>query len=193
MTGRSSTLTLEPSAGISRQQLAGDLGTIGIQQGDQLAVGVSFKSLGRVEGGPETFIDALTDTVGPDGTVLMNTFTEFFNRTEVRAGWTDYVFDVDTTIANTGVVPEFFRRREGSFRSRHPTNSVAAIGKHADYLTRDHDEHAPAYLPFARLSELGGKYLAVGIGNKLPGFRHQAQYAAGLLAARGESRSSTFM
>ncbi len=111
----------------------------------------------------------------------MNTFTEFFNPVEVRAGWTDYVFDVDSTAVNTGIVPECFRKREGSIRSRHPTSSVAALGKCADYLTRAHDERAPAYLPFARLADLCGKYVAIGIGDKLAGLRHHAQWSAGLL------------
>ena len=111
----------------------------------------------------------------------MNAFTEFFYRTEIERGWVDYVFDADSTEVNTGIVPEMLRQRKESVRSRHPTHSVAAIGKYAEYLTSGHDEHADAYLPYARLAEIGGKYLAIGIGDRLVGFRHQAQHVAGLL------------
>ena len=112
---------------------------------------------------------------------MMNTYTEFFYRTEVELGWVDYVFDADSTRANTGIVPEVFRQRKESIRSRHPTNSVAASGRYASYLTRSHDEGAGAYSPYEKLAEIGGKYLAIGIGDRLVGFRHQAQYTAGLL------------
>ena len=155
--------------------------TLGVQKGDHLAVGLSFKSLGHLEDGPDTFVDALLDALGPDGTLMMNTYTEFFYRTEVELGWVDYVFDADSSRVNTGIVPEIFRQRKESIRSRHPTNSVAASGKYADYLTEGHDEEAAAYLPYARLSDIGGKYLAIGIGDRLVGFRHQAQHAARLL------------
>ena len=38
-----------------------------------------------------------------------------------------------------------------------------------------------AYLPYAILSDIGGKYVAIGIGDRLVGLRHQAQHAAGVL------------
>ncbi len=165
----------------TKHQIRDSLIRMGIRNGDHLAVGVSFRSLGPVDGGPETFIDALIDTVGPDGTVMMNTHTRFFNPAEIRLGWTDYVFDVSSTPCITGAVAEQFRRKQGARRSRHPTFSIAAIGKYAGFLVDEHDENAEAYLPFKKLSEIGGKYLAAGIGFKLAGFRHCAQQSAGLL------------
>ena len=166
---------------ITKQQIMSNLEAIGVQKGDNLAVGLSFKSIGYVKGGPETFIDALVEAVGSTGTIMMNTYTEFFYITEIRLGWTNYVFEPDLTKVTTGIVPEMFRRYKNSIRSRHPTTSVAAIGKFAKYITDGHDEHASAYLPYYRLTEINGKYLAIGIGDKLAGFRHQAQHAAGLL------------
>ncbi len=166
---------------VSRADLVRDLKTIGVRRGDHLAVGVAYKRVGSVEGGPGALIDALVEAVGPDGTLMMNTFTEFFYEVEVARGWVDYVFDVDSTRGITGIVPETLRMRLDSLRSRHPTNSVAATGMRADFLTQGHDECADAYLPYARLAQVGGKYLAVGIGDRLVGFRHQAQHAAGLL------------
>ena len=99
----------------------------------------------------------------------------------VQQGWVDYVFDLDSTKVNTGIVPEVFRHRKGAIRSRHPTLSVGAMGKYAEFLTQRHDEQASAYLPYARLSEIDGKYLAIGIRDRLVGLRHRAQSAAGLL------------
>jgi len=166
---------------ISRQRIIDDLKKIGVEKGDHLGIGLSFKRIGHIIGGPETFIDAVLEAIGPDGTLMMNTYTEFFYLTELRLGWTDYIFDVNSTEVNTGIVPETFRKREKSIRSRHPTNSNTALGKFAQFLTEDHDENASAYLPYSKLASINGKYLAIGIGDRMVGFRHRAQYEAGLL------------
>ncbi len=172
-----------PETVISKQRIISDLENMGIRKGDHVALGISLKSIGYVEGGPEAFIDALLESVGPDGTIMMNTHTKFFRPTSrVKGGKTRYIFDFRSTKAVTGIVPETFRHRGNAIRSRHPTSSVAALGKHAKYLTEDHDEHtANSFLPYSRLADIDGKYLAIGIGDRLVGFRHEAQYNAGLL------------
>ncbi len=53
----------------SYKRICNDLSKIGIKAGDALLVHSSFKSLGVVEGGIETFISALKDTVGEKGTL----------------------------------------------------------------------------------------------------------------------------
>lgn len=168
-------------AEITKAALKKDLKAIGVGYGDHLCLGISFKHIGFVERGPDGFIDALIETIGPHGTIMMNTHSKFFNMTEVRLGWVDYVFNYKLTSAITGIVPERLRHYKDTIRSKHPTCSVAAIGKFAEYLTGGHDENAEAYLPFSKLSNINGKYLAIGIGDRLVGLRHQAQAAAGLL------------
>jgi aminoglycoside N3'-acetyltransferase len=170
-----------PKEKISKQRIVRDLNAMGVNKGDYLSLGISFKSIGFVTGGPEKLIDALLETVGPEGTIMMNTFTEFFYPTEVDLKMVDYVFDVESTSVNTGIIPETFRKRNDAVRSRHPIVSVAAIGRMAEFLTEDHDETADAYLPFSKISEINGKYLAIGINDRLVGIRHQAQHLAGLL------------
>lgn len=166
---------------ITRDQIVSDLRKIGVYPGDHIAVGASFKSLGPVQGGPDGFIDALLEAVGPEGTLMMNTYTRVFYLAEVEFGWTDVVYDADTTKCTTGILSEKLRLREGAVRSRHPIMSNAAIGKHAHFLLDHHDETAESYSPYAKLAEVNGKYLAIGIGDHLKGFRHCAQQKAGLL------------
>ena len=135
---------------ISAQRIVDDLRAIGVEEGDHLALGLSFKRIGPVTGVPQALIAALLEAVGLEGTLMMlNTYSEFFSRVEVERGWVDYVFDVDATSVNTGIVPELFRQQSGAIRSRHPALSVAAMGRHAEFLTQGHDEKASAYLPFA--------------------------------------------
>jgi aminoglycoside 3-N-acetyltransferase len=167
--------------GFSKEQLVRDLRAIGISQGDHVGVSLSFKSVGRVRCGPEGFIDALIGTVGRSGTIMMPTYTRFFPLSKVRSGKIDYVFDHQTTKATTGLIPEMLRKRGDSIRSKHPTNSVTAIGKAAQDLIEGHDENAPAYMPYSRLAEIDGKILCIGVGDNLIAVRHEAQYLAGLL------------
>lgn len=166
---------------ITEQSLMQNLRSLGVREGDHLALGVSFKNIGEVVGGAEALVRALLKSVGPDGTIMVNTFTEQFGLYRIKARVVDYVFDYRSTPCNTGLVPETMRCWDSAKRSKHPVTSVAAIGKAANFLTEFHDHRATAYSPFSRLAEIEGKYLSIGIGGQLVGFRHEAQYLAGLL------------
>jgi aminoglycoside 3-N-acetyltransferase len=162
---------------ITKDRLLRDLKKIGVSKGDNLAVTLSFKSIGHVIGGPQTFIDALVEAVGSEGTIMMNTHTRSFPHSLISS---DYIFSREKTVPLTGLVPQAIIKRKDSLRSLHPTCSVACIGKMAEYLTKGHDEASNSYLPYEKLAEIGGKYLAIGIGNRLVAIRHEAQRLAGL-------------
>ena len=164
-----------------KRRLLRDLRSLGVREGDHVALGISFKSMGSIAGGAGTFLDALQHAVGPDGTIMVNTFTEQFALFRLRTRKIDYLFDHQSTPCNTGLIPELIRQRDGAVRSKHPVTSVTAIGSQARFLTESHDSLATAYSPFSKLAEINGKYLSVGIGGRLVGFRHEAQYRAGLL------------
>ncbi len=56
----------------------------------------------------------------------------------IRENWPAY--DKDLTPTNTmGIVAEFFRKYPGVMRSDHPSRSVAAWGKNANFLTENHN------------------------------------------------------
>ena len=168
--------------GITREHIVRDLRALGINEGDHVGASLSFKSIGHVSGGPEAFIDALIEAVGRDGTLMMNSYTWFSRLSKVRSDETGHIFDHRTTEGTTGLVPETLRKRKGSLRSSHPTNSMTAIGKAAKHLTEEHDENAAAYMPYSRLAGINGKILCMGVGDRLIGIRHEAQYLAGLLS-----------
>jgi aminoglycoside N3'-acetyltransferase len=168
--------------GITRERIVRDLRSLGISEGDHVGASLSFRSIGHVSSGPEGFLDALIEAVGRDGTIMMPSYTWLSRLSRVRSDKTDHVFDYRTTKGITGLIPETLRKRKGSLRSRHPTNSVTAIGKEAKHLTEGHDEHAAAYMPYSRLAGIGGKILCMGVGDNLIAVRHEAQYLAGLLS-----------
>ena len=165
---------------VSKQQLIDDLIKIGVCRGDHVAVSLSLKSIGYVQGGPNTFIDALLEAVGPKGTIMMNTYT---HAVSLFALTPDFMFDSKKTIPNTGLVPKTLLRKEEAIRSKHPITSVAAIGYFAKFLTKDHDGRSNPFLPYEKLGQINGKYLCIGVGNRLVAIRHQAQRRAKLFRA----------
>ena len=166
---------------VSAEDIVADLRDLGVAPGDHLGLGISLKSLGPVTGGPDALIDAILEAVGESGTILIPTYTAAHRLSEVRSGKDTILFDPGSTPSYTGIVGEKVRTRESAVRSRHPTNSMAAIGRLAVHFTEGHDETAPAYSPYSRLAAAGGKILSIGIGDRLVGIRHEAQHLAGLL------------
>ena len=60
---------------ITKEQLKQDLLRLGVQKGDVLYIKASYKSIGKVDGGPLTVIDAICETVGNEGTVIFSAFS----------------------------------------------------------------------------------------------------------------------
>ena len=161
---------------ITQEQIQADLRRIGLKKGDHVAVALSLKSIGFVLGGANAFIDAVLTVVGRKGTMMMNTFTKCFPLSEIQP---DYVFDSSRTPAFTGLVPNTLLRRKGVIRSRHPTCSMAAIGRLSEWIMSNHNETANLFLPYERLAQIGGKYLCIGLGDRLVAIRHESQRKAG--------------
>ena len=172
----------EPEKPLSPSELVADLRRLGITAGDHVGVGISLRSLGPVAGGVRAVIGALLDAVGPEGTIVMNTYTDAFQNHELRrARAGECFYDAAVTPCYTGAVAEVLRTYPRAVRSLHPTNSIVACGRLGEFFARDHDANADAYHPYSLIAETNGKILSIGIGDNLVGFRHQAQHLAGLL------------
>ncbi|MEA3349435.1 MAG: AAC(3) family N-acetyltransferase, partial [Chloroflexota bacterium] len=134
----------------------------------------SYKSLGGVEGGAGTVIDALLEFVGPQGTVLLPNF-EFKSWTE------SHYFDVAETHSKMGIIGELARLRPDALRTPHPIYSFAAIGKRKDEFAACDDEEA--YGPnsvFARFHQLNGTIVSIGLHwNSTFSLHHYVEYRSG--------------
>ncbi len=143
------------------KRIQNDLYALGIREGDRVLVHSSYKSLGGVDGGIITFIDALKDMVGTGGTILFPTFT--YDYVNLR----NPVFDTAGTKCNVGAVPEVFRHTDGVKRSLHPTHSLAVWGRRRDEYIADHrrdNVEVGKNSPIYKLKDDGGKILMVGCG-----------------------------
>jgi aminoglycoside 3-N-acetyltransferase len=117
-------------SGYATADLAADLRRLGVRSGDVLIVHSSMKSLGRVQGGPETVVAALQQAVGPRGTIIMPAFAFHFEK--VYSPIEPY--DPKTTPSKVGLISETFRSMNDVQRSGHPTHSAAAWGALAEEL-----------------------------------------------------------
>jgi len=105
---------------------------IGVRAGDCILVHSSLSSMGFVEGGADTVIDALLGVLGKNGTLVMPTFCQ--KEKERRFD----TWDIERSLSDVGKITEIFRLRPGSIRSNHATHSVAAEGRLACAITEGH-------------------------------------------------------
>jgi aminoglycoside 3-N-acetyltransferase len=164
---------------VLKETILDALEKVGVTSGQTIMVHTSLSSLGFVCGGAQTVIEALLESVGSDGTIMMPTQSwknldpttgvhweepeEWWQM--IRDNWPAY--DKDITPTNTmGAVAEMFRKWPGTLRSDHPARSVAAYGKYADFLTREHNltNIFGDGSPIGKLYELNGYVLLVGVG-----------------------------
>ena len=139
---------------LTQAEIKTALERVGIARGDTVLGHFALSRFGYVEGGAESLIETLLSILGPEGTLVMPTFT---------FSWLGRLpYDPQTTPSRVGKVTDRFRRRAGVLRSGHPTHSFAATGQHAAALLANHNHsHSPLHQdgPLGRLADLNGKVL----------------------------------
>jgi aminoglycoside 3-N-acetyltransferase len=138
-----------------------ELSRLGVRQGDILLVHSSLSSLGNVEEGAKTVVDALLHTVSSCGTLLMPALSY----STVNSA--NPIFSAAETPSCVGAISEYFRKREGTVRSLHPTHSVCANGLFADEFVREHwldDTPVGSHSPLFLLAKRKGRILMLGCG-----------------------------
>ncbi len=172
--------------------LSADLRALGLREGMSVLVHSSMSSLGWVVGGTQSIIQALTDTLGESGTLVMPAFCcnsdpRDWQNPPIPESWWQVVRDDmpafdprQTPTWRLGQIPEAFRSWPGVKRSAHPALSFCAWGKHSDTVTRNHELHNShgEGSPLARLYELNAHVLLEGVGHDRNTSLHLAEYRA---------------
>jgi aminoglycoside 3-N-acetyltransferase len=158
---------------VNRAAITAQLRALGVREGGVLLVHTSYRAVRPVDGGPQGLIGALRDSLGPDGTLAMPSWT----------GDDDQPFDPLTTPASSdlGVVADTFWRLPGVIRSAH-CFAFAAAGPQAARITADPlplPPHLPAS-PVGRVHDLDGQVILLGVGHDANTTFHLAELIAGV-------------
>lgn len=158
---------------LGRDEVARQLRALGVREGRVLLVHTSFRAVRPVEGGPHGLIEALRAALGPQGTLVMPSWT----------GDDDAVFDPASTAAaeDLGVVADTFWRMPGVARSNHPF-AFAAAGPRAAEITFDPLPLPPHIResPVGRVHDLDGQVLLLGVNHDADTTLHLAELSAGV-------------
>ena len=148
-----------PSANsLDRATLVRDLTRLGVPRGGLLMVHSSLRSLGHVAGGADAVLDALLETLGPDGTLVLPTFTYPIARDP------GFVFDPLRTPSLMGAISDAGRRHPRARRSLHLQHSIAVIGPLAETIVTSGGESSwDTDSPMRQIRDRDGQYLLLGV------------------------------
>ncbi|MFB8761700.1 aminoglycoside N(3)-acetyltransferase [Nocardiopsis alba] len=181
----------DPEGPRTRASLARDLARLGVRSGQTLLVHSSLRSLGWVCGSEQAVVQALTDALGPDGTLVVptqtsdNTDPSGWGAPPVPASWWPTIrehtpaFDpLHTPGSHMGRISEAVRTRSGAVRSPHPQTSFAALGPDAEQLMYPHPLGCALgeRSPLARLEQQRAHILLLGVGYDSCTAFHLAEY-----------------
>ena len=173
--------------------LQADFRALGIRSGMVLLVHSSLSAMGWVCGGPVAVVIALQEVLGKTGTLVMPTHSTDLTEPSqwenppvpeswwpvIRATMPAYQPDLTPT-RSMGTIAETFRKQKGVLRSAHPHHSFCAYGHQASHIT---DNHSLEFSlgegsPLARIYDLGGFVLLLGVGHDRNTSMHLAEYRA---------------
>jgi aminoglycoside 3-N-acetyltransferase len=177
---------------ITVSSLATDIRDLGVSQGDILLIHSSLSALGWVCGGAPAVIDAFQEVVTDTGTLVMPTHTGYtdpadWSNPPVPEDWIENVRETMplyrpevTPTRGMGTIPECFRNYPNTFRSDHPAVSFTAWGADTEAIVTDHafDYGLGENSPLARLYELDGDVLLLGVGHDRNTSLHLAEHRA---------------
>ncbi len=156
---------------VTQRDIAEGLRPMGLREGDRVMVHSSLSSMGHVEGGSQSVVEAFLEILGPQGTLMVPTFTH---------SGTEY-FDPLVSPSKNGAITEAVRRHPAARRSLHPTHAVAVIGPDAEALIRDDLERGALGRDCAldRLARKGGWVLLLGVDHQVNSTIHIGEDYAG--------------
>jgi len=117
--------------------------SLGVCEGDILIVHSAYGELRHFGLSPTDIVNILKSIVGDRGTLVMPAIPIFKEEPEAKDRFQDefykkiFTYDVRKTRTWTGILPQTLMKMDGAIRSRHPLNTIVALGFHAEEMTRN--------------------------------------------------------
>lgn len=150
---------------IDEKELFVDFQKLGLKQGNKIIVHSAMSSIGPLKEGPCTFVNALKEYIGPEGLIIMPTHS-MVKMYEYLTNYKNHDYNVRLTPSTTGAITEYFRQQPYTYRSLHPTHSIAAWGKKAKEFVSGHEFSKKPFddkSPYLRIIQENFKVLAIGL------------------------------
>lgn len=176
---------------LTKDDLVNIFRKVGISNGMIVEVHSSMSQMGFIIGGAQTFNDALIETLGYNGTIIMPLQCSYNEEPSLLSNppisfdlYKDYrknypAFDpLDSEATCMGKIVENLRRREKTIISYHPNCAFVAIGKYAKLLCNYQNLEFPFddSSPLGRLYELKASCFLVGVDYSNMTSLHLAEY-----------------
>lgn len=171
---------------ITQQQVTDILQNLGVTPGRTLMVHSALQFLGRPDPGPQVYVAALCKLLNipipsygislsvehTPGTLAVPTFNFGFARGET--------YDEDQSPSEAmGILSEIIRQLPEAQRTKHPLQSMAVLGKHAqDLANRDTLGAFDSGSAFERLLELDARILLLGADIQAVSLLHYSEQRA---------------
>jgi aminoglycoside 3-N-acetyltransferase len=182
-------LAATSNVNVSAQDLRTGLSKLGL--GKHLVIAhASLKAFGHIEGGAETMVEALLDSMRG---IIMPTFTYMtMLNPEIGPPGNGITYGSETSLNKMaemyhpdmpadkmmGILPETLRKHPKAKRSMHPIQSFAGVG--ADAILNSQTIYNPL-APIGALAEQDGWVLLLGVDHRVNTSIHYAEKLAGRL------------
>ena len=185
-----------------------DFKKLGIKPGIVIIMHSSLSKIGWTVGGPVAVISALMQILTSEGTLIMPTFSgdnsdpSQWQNPPVPENWWKIIrnempaYNPEITpTRGMGIIVETFRKWPNVVRSNHPVSSFAAWGKYAERITKNHELLADLGedSPLARIYELDGHILLLGVSHENNSSLHLAEYRSNYYKKRYKLNGSAIL
>ena len=148
------------SKSLTKNDICNALRMAGVREGDIVMVHSDIGSFGRLSTTNKEFllrhlVQAIQESIGKEGTIIMPTFTYSFLKNQP--------FDVQESKSTVGTLTEYFRKLRKVARTVHPTHSVAVYGKKKENFLDIGKGTFDKNSIFGKVHALNGKIVLFGV------------------------------
>ncbi len=148
----------------TKDSIIADLRALGLKKGDVVFVAADLLRVGYFNGTQDQtlkdWIVIFDEVLGEEGTIVVPTYSPYVRRFFKKS---EFVYTTSSESTSGALARAFLSDAPNLVRGTHPTNSVAARGAQAEEIVSCSTPNLPKYQPYAKVVEMGGKNLMLGI------------------------------